>query len=133
MQFKAFPLVLLLTLVASGCGREEPPFVDNSKDPELYACNMRRVVLMLVNRARGGDPASQIGILAAELNKTDRPLGTYREIFLEMQEKVNDAAVTCRHYQTSRPPIDRQLDELAALAESLPKAPGSTSDVPTEN
>lgn len=130
MPFCRGLLLIMAALCLHGCGPEELPFTDNSQDAELYAQNMRRTVLMLVQYARGGDPETQMGILATELSHTDRPVGDYAAIYDDMREKTGEALEICRASQSSKPAIDAQLDELTRLAENLPQTPGAGSVPP---
>ncbi|HEY3964851.1 MAG TPA: hypothetical protein VGM05_09905 [Planctomycetaceae bacterium] len=126
-QFLRGLLLVLLSVSVLGCGQQDLTSNDDSQDVELYAQNMRRMVLMQVELARGNDPETQMRILATELDHTDRPFGEYRDIYLAICDEANEAVEICQSNQNSKPPIDSHLDKLTRLAEKLPQNP----DAPT--
>jgi len=112
-------LIVLVVLMVS-CGRKELPYTDNSKDAELYAQNVRALVLELAQAARNSsEPRVQINLIVKELSQNDRPTGEYREIYRQMLAVSQKTLDRCPP-SSGRAPIGPELDALAALARRLP-------------
>lgn len=120
--FHLIRLIVLAVLMVS-CGRKELPFTDNSKDAELYAQNVRGLVLELAQAARNSsEPRAQVNLIVKELSQKDRPAGEYREIYSQMLAVSQKTLDRCPP-SGGRAPIGPELDELAALARRLPSRP----------
>jgi hypothetical protein len=112
-------LIVLAVLMVS-CGRKELPFTDNSKDAELYAQNLRALVVELVQTARNSsEPRVQINLMVKELSQNDRPAGEYREVYREMLAVSKKTLDRCPP-SGGRAQIGKELDELMTLARRLP-------------
>ncbi len=110
----------LLILLAWGCGRHELPYNDNSRDADLYAQNVRSLVLGLVDTARSsGEPQIQINLIVKELSHDDRPVGHYKQIYADLLATSQKILDRCPPGAT-RPDIRKELDELSSLARKLP-------------
>jgi hypothetical protein len=112
-------LMVLVVLMVS-CGRKELPYTDNSKDADLYAQNVRALVLELAQTARNSsEPRVQINVIVKELSQNDRPAGDYRQVFSEMLAVSQKAMDRCPP-SGGKGQISKELDELMALARRLP-------------
>jgi len=110
----------LLILLAWGCGRHELPYNDNSRDAELYAQNVRTLVLGLADTARSsGEPQLQIKMIVKELSQDDRPVGQYKQVYADLLATSRKILDRCPP-GASRPDIRKEIDELTSLARKLP-------------
>jgi hypothetical protein len=115
-------LIVLVVFMVS-CGRKELPYTDNSKDADLYAQNVRALVLEMAQTARNSsEPRIQMNLIVKELSQTDRPTGDYRQVYNEMLAVSQKAMDRCPP-SGGRAQIGKELDELAALARRLPARP----------
>ncbi|MES2791216.1 MAG: hypothetical protein V4719_16495 [Planctomycetota bacterium] len=112
-------LSLVLPPVA-GCGRSEPPFTDNSQDVDLYVRRLRMLVQHQTALARKSDPTLHLAPLVIELEREDRPLGEYQDVYLSLREKGRAVFDLCRANPNVRHDIAAQLDEMVNLASALP-------------
>jgi len=114
-----FRLIVLAVLMVS-CGRKELPYTDNSKDSQLYAQNVRALVLEQAQAARNSsEPRVQIHLIVKELSQNDRPTGDYRQTYSDMLAVSQKAMERCP-LTGGRGQISNELDELVALARRLP-------------
>lgn len=112
-------LIVLAVLMVS-CGRKELPYTDNSKDTQLYAQNVRALVLELAQAARNSsEPRVQMNLIVKELSQTDRPIGDYRQTYSDMLAVSQKAMDRCPP-SGGRAQIGKELDELVTLARRLP-------------
>jgi hypothetical protein len=110
----------LILLIALGC-RHELPYTDNSKDADLYAQNVRTLVLGLADTARGSsEPQTQIRLIVTELRHDDRPVGPYKDVYAELLASSQSILDRCQPGKT-RPDIRKDLDQLTTLARKLPE------------
>lgn len=112
---------LLLVLGLIGCGTGGPVPQDN-KDPELYAADVKRVVLMQVEEARRSrEPGDEIYSIVSELeNYEKRPAGSYASIYSELREKAKELQAKCEEVDGRPSDLASRLDELVELANQLP-------------
>ncbi|WP_010585761.1 hypothetical protein [Schlesneria paludicola] len=132
MHDRSAAIVLTLCLLAVGCGRNELPFTDHSRDPELYAKSARAIVENNCKAARKGDPAIHLAPVLQELERNDRPVGPRKEIFAELRRVCREAVDMIRASEGNRPSIQRHLDEMIELASQLPANSNSTVRPPVE-
>ncbi len=112
--------IALLIILAWGCGRHELPYNDNSRDSDLYAQNIRTLVLALADTARSsGEPQLQINVIVKELSQDDRPVGQYKQIYSDLLATSRKILDRCPP-GAARPDIRKELDELTSLARKLP-------------
>jgi hypothetical protein len=115
---------LVATLALSGCGPAERPFTDNSKDPELYALEVKRIALNAVQTARRSrEPADQIQTLVTELESLEsnsRPVGSYKPIYDELLATAKPLLEDCKKANGKPANLTSRLDELKKIAEKLP-------------
>jgi hypothetical protein len=119
MKFITFARFVLILLIALGC-RHELPYTDNSKDADLYAQNVRTLILGLADTARGSsEPQTQIKLIVTELSHDDRPFGPYKDVYTELLGTSRTILDRCQPGQT-KPDIRKELDQLTSLARKLP-------------
>src|SRR5690242_12539828 len=84
MRFINLARLVLIALLSLGC-RHELPYTDNSKDADLYAQNVRSLVLALADTARASsEPQTQIRLIVTELSHDDRPFGQYKDVYTDL-------------------------------------------------
>src|SRR4051812_30051229 len=94
--------LLSVSLVLSGCGPSERPFTDNSKDPDMYAKDVKQIALDAVQRARrSSEPADQVQTIISEIegqSANNRPVGSHKPLYDELlaasKKFVEDAKKT---------------------------------------
>lgn len=119
MKFITFARFVLVLLIALGC-RQELPYTDNSKDADLYAQNVRTLILGLADTARGSsEPQTQIGLIVTELSHDDRPVGPYKDVYAELLNTSRTILDRCQP-GAGKPDIRKELDQLTSLARKLP-------------
>jgi len=112
--------IALVVLLALGC-RHELPYTDNSKDAELYAQNVRSLVLGLVETARASnEPQIQIKLIVTELSHDDRPFGPYKDVYSELLTASRTILDRCQP-GNGKPDIRKELDQLTSAARKLPE------------
>ena len=115
---------LLASLVLPGCGSGERPFTDNSKDPDLYARDVKQIALDAVQTARRSrEPADQIQTLVNELEgqeTNNRPLGSYKPIYTELLTAAKQLLDECKKANGRPANLPARLDALKQTAEKLP-------------
>jgi len=120
MKLITFIRLVLLLLLALGCGRHELPYNDNSKDSELYAQNVRTLVVGLAETARGSsEPRTQINVIVTELSHDDRPLGSHKQTYGDLLTTSRAILDRCQP-GAPKPDIRKELDQLITLARKLP-------------
>jgi hypothetical protein len=118
MRFLHLARLVFIALIALGC-RHELPYTDNSHDAELYAQNVRTLILGLADTARGSsEPQTQIRLIVTELSHDDRPLGPYKDVYTEVLATSKTIIDRCQ--PGARPDIRKELDQLTSLARKLP-------------
>jgi hypothetical protein len=118
MRFINLARLVLIALIALGC-RHELPYTDNSKDADLYAQNVRSLVLGLTDTARGSsEPQTQIRLIVTELSHDDRPFGAYKDVYSDLLTTSRTILDRCQ--PGARPDIRKELDQLTSLARKLP-------------
>jgi hypothetical protein len=111
----------LVVLLALGCGRHELPYYDNSKDSDLYAQNVRKLVLELAEAARSsGEPRTQINVIVTELSHDDRPVGSYKQTYSDLLATSRSILDRCPP-GGGKPDIRKEIDQLIGLARTLPE------------
>ncbi|MFO0797454.1 MAG: hypothetical protein U0804_08240 [Gemmataceae bacterium] len=122
------PFVLLVALapaaLALGCGPSEKPYTDNSKDPELYAQDVKQIAMDAIQRARRSrEPADQLLTLATEIEGqggNNRPVGQYQPVYAELLGATKSLMDDCRKSNGRPGDLSTRLDSLKKIAEKLP-------------
>ncbi len=112
---------LLLVMGLIGCGAGGPVPQDN-KDPELFAADVKRVVLLQVEEARRSrEPGDEISSIVSELeNYQKRPVGNYADTYAQLQQKAKELHAKCEEVDGRPSDLASALDELVELANQLP-------------
>jgi hypothetical protein len=105
----------------SGCGSSGPVYTDH-KNPELYAEDVKRVVLTQAAEARKSkEPADDLGPVVAELEgHASRPQGDYAELYATLLSKSLELQQACAAIEGRPSDLNSRLDELVELAQQLP-------------
>ena len=128
--------ILCFSLLAlAGCGGE--PVIDHSRDPEMFAIDVKELVATSVADARTSDePADALwGIVdyLAELGR--HPTGQHRNVYQQIHALASEIYADAQDVDGRPPDLDERLDELWALAEQLPgdvEPPPITADAPDD-
>lgn len=117
-------MMILLTAVmtCAGCGRTERPYTNHSQDPQAYALDVKTLVLdhvMIARKSR--EPADQVRLIVMELEDSPkRPVGEFNQTYAEMLTAAQSLLADCEQADGRPNGLEKRLDELAAMAESLP-------------
>ncbi len=116
--------ICLLLLVVLGCGGGD--LVDHSRDPEMFASNVKELVLTSVEDARESDePADALWAVVHELSPGElgrQPTGDHLSLYQQLHTLASEIHEECEAVDGRAPELDQRLDELAALAQYLPDA-----------
>jgi hypothetical protein len=116
--------LFLASLLLPGCGKSERPFTDNSKDPDLYAQDVKQIVLDAVQRARGSrEPADQLQTIVTEIESqpvNNRPVGSHKPVYDELLASAKALMADCQKAGGRPADLSSRLDALKKIAEKLP-------------
>jgi len=111
-------------LVLSGCGPSEKPFTDNSKDPDLYAKDVKQLTLDAVQRARrSSEPADQVQTIVTEIegqSANGRPVGSNKPVYDELLVAAKKFVEDAKKADGKPANVSSRLDELKKIADKLP-------------
>jgi len=117
----ASPFVLFAVL---GCRTAERPFTDNSKDPELYAQDVKQIAHDAIQRARQSrEPADQLQTLVTELEgqeSNSRPVGSHKPTYAELLTATKQLIEECKKANGKPANLSARLDALKLVADKLP-------------
>jgi hypothetical protein len=115
---------LLLTLAIPACGPSEAPYTDNSKDPDLYAQDVKQIAMDAIQRAKKSrEPADQIQTLVSELESqqsNSRPVGSHKAIYDELLGLAKEFVSACNASGGKPANMTARLDAMTKVAERLP-------------
>ncbi|QDU19471.1 hypothetical protein [Urbifossiella limnaea] len=121
-------LVLSLGLVAAalapGCGSSEKPYTDNSKDPDLYAQDVKQIAVDAIQRARRSrEPADQLQTIVTEIegqSANNRPVGSHQPVYTELLTAAKQLQGDCNKANGRPADLSTRLDGLKKIADKLP-------------
>ena len=116
----AYLLVNLVILVGCG-GQDEPiPATDDLRNPDVYGSNIKSNVIPLLKQAqqtpaRAAEIAGQLSELVEDYEK--RPVGQHVAKYKSLRDGAQELKTLA---ESSSPDTNKKIDELLAVAQSLP-------------
>ena len=113
---------MLGVLVLAWMGCADGSVVDHTRDPDLFAWDVKEVTASSVAEARGSDePADALFNLVDMLADLGaQPTGPHLSIYQEMRTMANQIYEDAQAEDERPEGLDERLDALWALAEQLP-------------
>lgn len=124
----AIPVAIcLIGLLAhfQGCGGDNRPFVDNSKDPQAFALTVKQMLIDSIADAKdakepGDTFEALVQVFDGKLDGNQLPVGDYLEIYREVWQTSQEFAKKCADVDGRPSDLNAGLDKLKSLAERLP-------------
>ena len=110
----------LVALAWIGCA--EGPVVDHTRDPDMFALDVKEVTADSVAQARGSDePAEELsGLVDMLADLRAQPTGEHLSLYQEIGALATEIYEEAQAVDGRPEDLEERLDQLWALAEQLP-------------
>jgi len=111
---------LIAILVVLGCDSPNDP--GHNRDPDLFAFDIKRLVLNQVEEAKASKaPGDEIYPILSELEDLEvRPVGEYLNVYQQLKAKSTELHAKCIAIDGRPSDLSRSLDEMVQLVKQLP-------------